>query len=152
MIRNYIFIEVSKYIGSDYYNKYVIAGDDMILNIVIYQFAKNYSNIKLPGYLYIQRNISMSKGGNDELKQIRANNFIWYFQLFYKYLQDYKKDINILYYEMKNLDSKLLIIKQNNISESKSIIFSLIEQIIKENNISNEFHTYLDNLSRHYKN
>ena len=69
MIRNDIFIN---YIGEDYYNEYIIAGDDMLMNIVTYQFANNFSNIQLPGYLYNQRKVNMSRGGNDELKQIRA--------------------------------------------------------------------------------
>ena len=51
MIRNEIFVKAYKYIGKDYYNKYIITGDDMLMNIVTYQFANNFSNIKLPGYL-----------------------------------------------------------------------------------------------------
>ena len=116
MIRNDIFIKASNYIREDYYNEYIIAGDDMLMNIVTYQFANNFSNIQLPGYLYNQRKVSMSRGGNDELKQIRAKNFICYFQKFFKYIKDYKKDINILYYEMKNLNRKVFIIKRNNMN------------------------------------
>jgi len=113
MIRNDIFIKTSKYIGKDYYNEYIITGDDMLMNIVTYQLANNFSNIKLPGYLYIQRKVSMSRGGNDEIKEVRAKNFICYFKKFLKYIKDYKKDINILFHEMKNLNRKLLIIKRN---------------------------------------
>ncbi len=51
MIRNDLFIKASKYIGNDYYNEYMIIGDDMLMNIVSYQFANNYTNINLPGYL-----------------------------------------------------------------------------------------------------
>ena len=98
MIRREIFIQTSNYIGKEYYNEYIITADDMLMNIVAYQFAKNFSNIDVWGYLYVRRNISMSRGGGEELEKIRAINFLFYFNLFYKYLKDYKKDINNLYY------------------------------------------------------
>ena len=92
MVRYGIFIKTSNYIGKDYYNnEYIIAGDDLLMNIIIYQYANNFSNIKLPGYLYIRRKMSMSRGGSDELKQIRARNFISYFQKFFNYIKDYRK-------------------------------------------------------------
>ena len=53
MIRNDIFIKVNKYIGNDYFNENIVIGDDMLMNIVLYQLANNFSNIKLPGYLFI---------------------------------------------------------------------------------------------------
>ena len=40
MIRREIFIQTSEYIGKDYYNDYIITADDMLINIVSYQFAK----------------------------------------------------------------------------------------------------------------
>ena len=43
MIRNDLFIKASKYIGNNYYNEYMIIGDDMLMNIVTYQFANNFS-------------------------------------------------------------------------------------------------------------
>ena len=108
MIKAKILILANNYIGKDYYDEYIIVTDDMILNVITYQFANNFSNIKLPGYLYIRRNISMSRGGGDELKLIRTKNFISYFKIFYKYVKDYNKDINILFYEMKNLENKII--------------------------------------------
>jgi glycosyltransferase involved in cell wall biosynthesis len=146
MIRREIFIQTSNYIGKEYYNEYIITADDMLMNIVTYQFAKNYSNIDLWGYLYVRRNISMSRGGGEELEKIRAINFLFYFNLFYKYLKDYKKDINILFYEMKNLERKILTIKNNNMTQYLPIQQKLIKQILKEKNISKEFEIYLKNL------
>ena len=62
----------------------------MIMNIVTYNFAKNYTNIELPGYLYIIRKVSMSRGdGGIKLKQIRAMNHLLYFKIFYKYILEY---------------------------------------------------------------
>jgi len=51
MIRKDVYIQTSNYIGKKYYSKYIITADDMIMNIISYQFANNYSNINLPGYL-----------------------------------------------------------------------------------------------------
>jgi len=152
MIRNDKFIKTSKYIGKDYYNEYIITGDDMLMNIVTYQLANNFSNIKLPGYLYIQRKVSMSRGGNDEIKEVRAKNFICYFKKFLKYIKDYKKDINILFHEMKNLNRKLLITKRNNITECKLFLLNLFKNILLEKNISIQFQIYLQKLSFYYEN
>jgi len=146
LIRREIFIQTSDYIGKEYYNEYIITADDMLMNIVTYQFAKNYSNIDLWGYLYVRRNISMSRGGGEELEQIRAINFLFYFNHFYKYLKDYKKDINILFYEMKNLERKILAIKNKNMTQYLPIQQKLIKQILQEKNISKEFEIYLQNL------
>jgi len=152
MIRNDLFIKASKYIGNNYYNEYMIIGDDMLMNIVTYQFANNFSNIKLPGYLYILRKVSVSHGRSDELKEIRAKNFICYFQKFFKYIKDYQKDINILYNEIKNLNRQLSTIKRNNMTECKSIILDLFNNILSEKNISIQFQIYLYQLFFYYKN
>ena len=57
------------------------------MNLIVYHFANNYSNIDVPGYLYNIRKISMSHGdGGDELKKIRSINYLLYFQIFYKYI------------------------------------------------------------------
>ena len=146
MIRREIFIQTSDYIGKEYYNEYIITADDMLMNIVTYQFAKNFSNIDLFGYLYVRRNISMSRGGGVELEQIRAINFLFYFNIFYKYIKDYNKDINILFYEMKNLEIKILTIKNNNMTQHLPILQKFINQILQEKNISKEFEVFLQNL------
>ena len=146
LIKREIFIQTSDYIGKEYYNEYIIIADDMLMNIVTYQFAKNFSNIDLFGYLYVRRNISMSRGGGEELEKIRAINFLFYFNIFYKYLKDYNKDINILFYEMKNLEIKLLTIKNNNMTQYLPILQKFIKQILQEKNISKEFEVFLQNL------
>ena len=40
MIRNQLLIQAGKYIGKDFYNKYIITTDDMMLNIIV----KNRTN------------------------------------------------------------------------------------------------------------
>ena len=153
MIRRERFIQTHNYIGTRYYNEFIITADDMIMNIVTYQLSQNYSNINLPGYLYIIRKLSMSRGdGDKKLKKIRAMNHLFYFKLFYKYIQDYHKDINYLYYEMKDLHRFILAIKDNNMIQYIPIQKNLIQQALKEKNISNEFKEYLQNLLEYYKN
>ena len=133
MIRKDVYIQTSNYIGKKYYSKYIITADDMIMNIISYQFANNYSNINLPGYLYIKRKVSMSRGGGKKLKKIRAKNYFHYFNLFYKYIKDYNKDINILFYEMKNLERFILLMKETNLTKYIKFHLKLIQKIITEN-------------------
>ena len=152
MIRKDIYIQTSNYIGKKYYSKYIITADDMIMNIISYQFANNYSNINLPGYLYIKRKVSMSRGGGKKLKKIRAKNYFHYFNLFYKYIKDYNKDINILFYEMKNLERFILLMKETNLTKYIKFHLKLIQKIITENIISHDFERYLTNISLYLKN
>ena len=53
MIKKKIFIKTNNYIGKKYNNIIRVTSDDMWINIISFQFANNYSNIDLPGYLYI---------------------------------------------------------------------------------------------------
>ena len=152
IIRRKIFGPVNDYIGEDYYNDYIITTDDMLLNIITYQFATNYSNINLPGYLYIRRNNSMSRGGKDELKKIRVINYYTYFKMFYKYLRDYNKDINFMFYEMKSLQGQILGIINYNLTSYIPMQLNLIERITQENVLSDEFESYLKNLSFFFRN
>ena len=147
MIRNQLLIQAGKYIGKDFYNKYIITTDDMMLNIIVYQYSQNFSNIFLPGYLYVRRNVSMSRGGGENLIRTRATNYVFYLLIFYKYIHDYNKDINFLFYEMKNIEKNLLIIKEYNMNKFKQILLNLISQIQHENSISDEFQAYLLNLT-----
>ena len=147
MIRRDIFIKTHKYIGKDYFNDFIIAGDDMIMNIISYQFAKNYTNINLPGYLYIIRKVSISRGDGDrKLMKIKAVNYLSYFKLFYKYLQEYNKDRNFLYFEMRDLQRFILYIKEKNMIPYIIIQINFIKKIIKDKYISEKFKSYLNNI------
>ena len=67
------------YIGKNYYNEFIITADDMSMNIILYNFANNFSNIDLPGYLYNIRKISMSNGeGDTKLRMIRSINYCYF--------------------------------------------------------------------------
>lgn len=50
--------------------------------------------------------------GENELKQTRAINHLLFFQIFYKYIKEFNKDRNFLYYEMMDLNRFLVDIKE----------------------------------------
>ena len=152
MIRKKVFIKTNTYIGKDYYNKILVTSDDMMINIISYQFANNYSNINLPGYLYIKRKKSMSRGGSRKVKAFRARNYFFYFKLLYKYIKDFNKDRNILFYEIKDLEFYIYRIKDNNNTNYIRNELNLIKSILKENILSIEFQHYLQKISIFLKN
>ena len=152
LIRRDIFIKTYKYIGKEYYNEFIITADDMIMNIISYQFANNYTNINLPGYLYIIRKVSMSRGeGGERLKHIRSINHLYYFRLFYKYIKEFNKERNFLFYEMKDLNHFILNIKETNDQKYILMLSKLITRILEDKSISVEFKEYLDNIALYYK-
>ena len=145
IIRRKVFLKVDKYIGKEYYEAFVITADDMIMNIISYELAKNYSNIILPGYLYNIRNVSMSRGeGGLELKKVRTINHYQYFFLLYKYIKDFNKDRNFLMFEMKDLHHYIKYIKDMNIMKyiSKEIIF--LTNLMKDPQIQDDFKIYIN--------
>ena len=62
MIRRKIFLDMNRFIGVYYFNQFIIIADDMLMNLINYHFANNYSNIDLPGYMHNLREVSMSPG------------------------------------------------------------------------------------------
>ena len=75
LIRKDIFIQINNYLGKEYYHKLILSADDLIMNIVSYQFANNYTNKNIPGYLYTIRKNNIPIGNeNRNMKVIRAMN------------------------------------------------------------------------------
>ena len=98
MIRKNAFLDMHKFIGIDYLNQFVITADDMLMNVIVYHFANNYTNIDLPGYMYNLRGVSMSRGdGGIELKKIRSINHFLYFKILYKYIKLFNINRKSLY-------------------------------------------------------
>ena len=152
MIRLEVFLKMHNYIGNGYFNKFIITSDDIFMNIINYNFANNYSNIKIPGYLYNIRKISMSNGdGGIQLKIIRSINYFLYFQLLYRYIKDFHKDRNFLFFEMKNLNNFLLNIKNYNIKDYISKTIAFITNILSDKYISKDFYNYLSDLLNIFK-
>ena len=153
MINRNLFLYMHKYIGIDYFNEFIITSDDMLMNIIIYQFAQNFTNIKLPGYLYNIRKISMSRGeGGIKLKRIRTINHFLYFKIFYKYLKEYKKDRNYLFYEMKNLKHYILNIKSLNITKYIPKEIKFLKEIVRDKYTSFGFKIFLKELLIYFNN
>ena len=152
IIRSKILLDVHHYIGNDYYNEFVITADDMSMNIILYNFANNYTNIDLPGYLYNIRKISMSNGeGGIKLRRIRSINYLLYFEIFYKFIKDFKKDRNYLFNEMKNLNNIFLNIKHYNVKKYIPKAINFLNKILNDNYLSSDFKNYLKDVLLYFK-
>ena len=147
IIRKIVLINTIKYIESFFHNSYLITADDTTLNILNFNFANNYSNINLPGYLYKIRKNSMSRIDNGkEHDLIVSYNFLLYIKLLYKYIKDFKKDLNFLFYDLKLTYFYILKLKELNNIKYISETIAFLNQII-ENNISISFKNFIKNLS-----
>ena len=139
LIKKNILINSIQFIDKSFNNLYLIAADDTPINILNFQFANNYSNINIPGYLYNLRKESASRLTNNNMTNvILGYNYMLYFQLFYKYLKHFKKNLNFLFYELKLFYELILILKKYEAKNylSEAIIF--FQQILK-NKISIKF-------------
>ena len=136
LIKREIMIKAVNYVEKIFKSKFLITADDTPINIMVFNFAKNFSNIKIPGYLYIKRNISMSRGKNiKELDKIRGYNYLLYFKFLFTYVKEFKKDINFFLKEFDEFHHFLYLIKNLNISYyiPKAIVF--FKKIRKIHNI-----------------
>ena len=144
IIRRKVFKKLYKYIGKEYYDAFVITADDMIMNSIAYQYADNYSNIILPGYLYNIRKVSMSRGeGGIELKKIRTINHYQYFFILYKYIKDFDKDRNFLMYEMKDLNHYVRFIKDLDIKEYIPKEIEFLNNLLEDPKVKYNFRNYI---------
>ena len=146
IVRKKILIHSFEYINKYFNNCYLITADDTPINILNYQYANNYSNIKLPGYLYNIRKNSMSRTDN-EIKHdiIVSYNYLLYFKLLYKYIKDFNKDLNYLYHDLKA--NYIYILKFRELNATNYIYLSIyfFKEIINDN-ISLEFKTFVNQL------
>ena len=146
LIRKKILFNSIEYIEKSFHNLYLIAADDTPLNILNFNLANNYSNIKLPGYLYNIRKKSMSRiniHNNHDL--IVSYNFLLYFKLFYKYIKDFKKELNFLFYDLTITYIYLLKLKDLKANEYILKTIDFLNEIIK-NDISTNFKNFIKNL------
>ena len=144
IIRRKVFKKINKYIGKEYYDSFVITADDMIMNSIAYQYANNYSNIFLPGYLYNIRTVSMSRGeGGIKLKKIRTINHYQYFFILYKYIKDFNKDRNFLMYEMKDLNHYVRFIKDLDIKEYIPKEIEFLNNLLEDPKVKYNFRKYI---------
>ena len=138
LIRKKILIKSIEYIENIFHNLYLIAADDTPINILNFNYAYNYSNINLPGYLYNERKKSISRLKNDKKHDIIVSyNYLLYLRVFYKYIIDFKKNINFFFYDLQKCYSFLLNLKDLN-SEYKQKSIEFFNELIN-NNISQNF-------------
>ena len=144
LIRKSIIIKTIDYIKNFFQNIFLITADDTPMNILNFQYANNYSNIKLPGYLYNIRKNSMSRMDNDKKHDLLVSyNYLLFYKLFYKYIKDFKKDINFLFYDLKVGSFYLLKFKELNSTEYISSSINFFYKILKED-ISLDFKKYIN--------
>ena len=126
-----LLLKTIDYIGEEYYyNSNLIIADDTILNIMNFHFAKNYSNIKIGGYLYNERAASMSRGFMNKNHRIKQDiSFYLYFKLLYKYIKDFDKDRNFMYNEINTNQMRIIEFKKLNISDYIEKVKLLLYQI-----------------------
>ena len=147
LIKKNVLINSINYLEKIFKNEYLITADDTPFNIINFHFANNYSNINLPGYLYNVRKRSMSRGNNGKKHElIVSNNYLLYFKLFYKYIKDFRKDLNYLYYDIKILSSYLINFKKFKVNIYINNTISFLNEILNNTNISKDFEKYIINL------
>jgi len=151
LIKNKVLLKSINYIDKDFGNNFLITADDTPINIISFNFAKNFSNINLPGYLYNLRTNSMSRTKNGNKQDIIISiNYLLYYKLFYRYIKDFKKNINYLYYDLRIFYNYLLKIKTFNLSEYIPIVIHFCKDIIKNESITNEFKQFIEQLLLHF--
>ncbi len=153
MIKKEIFLKSINFIGVDFNTLNFNFAEDTIMNIINFQFASNYSNIDLPGYLYNIRDQSASHPNMEEKNELAiSNNIILYFKLFYKYINYFNKDRNYLYQDIKGLISYLTRLKNFNATYFIRKSKPFFNDIINDKNILNEFKIFAKNFSLYYFN
>ena len=152
MIRRNIFKKMYEYIGIDYFNNYVITADDMAMNLIIYRFAKNYSNIDIPGYMYTIRSLSMSRGDEDKkLLSVRAINNFFYFKIFHKYVKEFNIIRKSLFYEIRSLKKFLYLLKDLNIKIYEDDVKGFLNDILDDDFANKKFKSFTNQILLYFE-
>ena len=147
-----ILIKTINYIEKEFHNKFLVAADDTPINMITFQFANNYSNIFLPGYLYFMRENSMSTNLKDNNHfKIVCINYLLYFRLLYRYIKDFNKDLNYFYYDLMPFSSYIKGLKEFNITEYIPKAKEFLNNIIINKKNSNELNKFINNLTFYFK-
>lgn len=138
IIRKDILVKTIKFIGDNNDKQlYFNYGEDTIMNVINFQYAKNYTNIKIPGYMYNIRKKSISHDClADENDIIIYKSLLIYFKLFYQFIIYFNKNRNYFLFEFKYLKNYLMKFKDNNTSQYILEVNQLFEDIMRDKNIS----------------
>ena len=152
LIRNNIMIKAVNYVEKTFKSRFLITADDTPLNIMVFNFASNYSNIKIPGYLYIKKKVSMSRGQHiKELDEIRGFNFYLYYKFFLAYIKEYNKDINFFFSDFNSFHHDLYKIKNLNITYYIPKAIKFFNILLKIDNIPDKSKIIVEKLLLHFK-
>ena len=137
---NFIGFDIDKFKNFNY-------AEDTIMNILNFQFANNYTNINVPGYLYNirKKSISHKNSGPDYDIQISVN-FLLYLTILYKYIKYFKKERNILFNELKDCNYFLLQFKAFNMTKYINYTKQYLNNILNDNNTSKTFKELIKNI------
>ena len=146
MVRKDIYIKTINFLGNKAYEKkHFDLAEDTIINILNFEFASNYSNINLIGYIYNIRKESIShinEGKGNNLKI--AHCMLYFYKLFFRYIKYFNKDLNYLYFDLRAFDYYLKYIKQySSHSFEKEPVINFYKMILKEKKISSDFKIYI---------
>ena len=146
ILRKEIILKTINYIGKDYYKQFFITAEDTIINLISLHFAKNYTNIKLPGYMYSIREKSMTHGEFDIKKQILFSyNHLLYLKKMYKYYKEFNKDRNFLYHEIRKI--KILLIRLKNFTNIYNLeLKNFYQEILDDKYSSKYFKNFINKL------
>jgi len=144
IIKRNILLKTIKYIGNSYYNDYyIIVTEDALLNIIIYNFANNYTNLNLPGYLYNIRNSSITHTINNDILIKKSISFFLFYLLFYRLIKDFDKDRNYLYFDLRLFGRFILNLKKINNTFFLNKAKIMFNEILNDNKTSKEFKNYI---------
>ena len=140
-----IMLNSINYIGKKIYSKsYINYGEDTIMNILNFHFAKNYTNINIYGYMYNVRNDSISHFTDDIKKSHSLNLGIYhYLNFFYKYILELNLDRELLYLELVSFNKQISLFKMNESVFFRKKMKSLFDRIIHDDKASSGFKKYI---------
>lgn len=145
MVRKEILYKTINFLGNRaYIKKHFDFAEDTIINILNYEYASNYSNINLIGYMYNFRKNSISHDNKSKEFNYKIGCCLFFFyQLFYKYINNFQKDINYLLFDLKEFDYYFNYIKEYNVrSYEKKAIINFYRLLMDDSNKSGELKIY----------
>ena len=145
MVRKEIFYKTINFLGNRANTKkHFDFAEDTIINILNYEYASNFSNLNLIGYMYNVRKDSISHINKNKEINFKISCCLFYFyQLFYKYIKYFKKDINYLFFDIKAFDYYFdYINKYDSRSYVKKAIIYFYNLLLKETNIFSQNKIY----------
>ena len=152
IIKREIMLKAINYVDRIFKSNFLITADDTPINVMVFNFAKNFSNLKIPGYLYIIKKVSMSRGENiKELEKIRGYNYLLYFEFLLTFVKEFKKDINFFFKELDEFNQYLYLIKNLNITYYIPKTIKFLNKLLNVHNVPNNSKVIIEELLIHFK-